>query len=77
MKTRDDDSRIRRRALQVLVDLVERLGEEYTVLLPEAMPFLAELLEDPELEIQNTTKLLLKKLEEVSGESLEDYMRTW
>ena len=76
MKTRDDDSRIRRRALQVLVDLVERLGEEYTVLLPEAMPFLAELLEDPELEIQNTTKLLLKKLEEVSGESLEDYMRT-
>ena len=54
MKIIDDESRIRRRALQVAVVLVERLGKEYTVLLPKAMLFLAELPEDPELEVPNS-----------------------
>lgn len=76
MTTRDDDARVRRRALQVLVDLVGKLGEEYVVFLPEAMPFLAELLEDPELSIQNSAKHLLKTLETVSGESLDEFLRS-
>lgn len=76
MTTRDDDSRIRKRALEVVNGLVQNLGEEYIVLLPEAMPFLAELLEDPELDIQNATKILLKKLEDVSGENLDEYLKS-
>lgn len=74
--TRDDDSRVRRRGLAVIDKMLEGLGEEYIILLPEAMPFLAELLEDPELNIQNATKILLKRLEDVSGESLDDYLRS-
>lgn len=75
MATRSDLSLERSRALEVISQLIERLNEEYVILLPEAMPFLAELLEDPELTIQNKTRQLLRKLEEITGESLDEYLR--
>lgn len=75
MATRSDLQAERSRALEVISQLIGRIGEEYMVLLPEAMPFLAELLEDPELEMQNRTRELLKRLEEISGESLDDYLK--
>ena len=75
MATRSDKSLERSRALEVITQLVERLNEEYVILLPEAMPFLAELLEDPELVIQNKTRQLLRKLEEITGESLDEYLK--
>jgi U3 small nucleolar RNA-associated protein 10 len=75
MSTRSDEPIERRRALEVILQLVGRLGEEYVILLPEAMPFLAELLEDPELHIQNGTRALLRKLEEITGENLDDYLK--
>lgn len=75
MSTRSDEPIERRRALEVIFQLVGRLGEEYVLLLPEAMPFLAELLEDPELHIQNGTRALLRNLEETTGENLGDYLK--
>ena len=75
MATRSKSAEERRRALAVIVQMADRLGEEYMVLLPEAMPFLAELLEDPEYIIQNDTRAFLKKLEELTGESLDEYLR--
>lgn len=75
MASRSENAKERRRSLEVVVRLVDRLGEEYVILLPEAMPFLAELLEDPELHIQNETRKLLHKLEELTGENLEEYLK--
>ena len=75
MATRSDQNLERARALEVITQLVERLNEEYVILLPEAMPFLAELLEDPELLIQNKTRHLLRKLERITGESLDEYLK--
>ena len=65
----------RRRALEVILQPVGRLGEEYVMLLPEAMPFLVELLEDPELHIQNSTRELLLKPEEITGENIDEYLK--
>ena len=76
MATRSESHVERRRALEVVKKLVDRLGEEYVMLLPEAMPFLAEVLEDPELHIQNETRALLRSLEELTGESLEEYLKS-
>ena len=76
MATRSESHRERRRALEVVKKLVDRLGEEYVMLLPEAMPFLAEVLEDPELGIQNETRGLLRSLEELTGESLAEYLKS-
>lgn len=58
-----------------LLQLVARLSEEYLVLLPETLPFLAELLEDAELAVESAAAALVRRLEELSGESLEQYLR--
>jgi U3 small nucleolar RNA-associated protein 10 len=62
-------------ALCALHQLVEKLSEEYLVLLPETLPFLAELLEDAELVVEAAARDVVKRLEEVSGESLAEYLR--
>lgn len=62
-------------ALCALHQLVEKLSEEYLVLLPETLPFLAELLEDAELVVEAAARDVVKRLEEVSGESLADYLK--
>ena len=48
MRTRSSDARERRRAVALLAGIASRLAEDYLLLLPEALPFLAELLEDPD-----------------------------
>lgn len=74
MITRSPAVEERMRALAAVSGLVSRMREEYLLLLPEALPFLAELLEDPEHEIVTFTQQLIKKLEDLSGESLEQYL---
>ena len=75
MATRSSEAPRRLQALAVLAGLVERVREEYLVLLPEALPFLAELVEDPEHAVEAATQSLLRRLEELSGESLEHYLK--
>lgn len=74
MTTRSSSVEERLRALAAVSGLVSRMQEEYLLLLPETLPFLAELLEDPEHEVVTITQQLIKKLEELSGESLEQYL---
>ncbi len=58
-----------------VLQLVGRLSEEYLALLPETLPFLAELLEDAELAVEARAQALVRQLEQLSGESLEQYLR--
>ena len=50
-----------------------RLGDDYMTLLPETMPFLAELLEDEEPRVEAATQTLIREMEETLGESLQKY----
>ena len=75
LATRSLDIKARLAALCTLRQLAEKLSEEYLVLLPETLPFLAELLEDAELPVEAGARDLVKRLEEVSGESLADYLK--
>ena len=75
MATRSHVMQERLRAIAVVDGLIARMREEYLLLLPEALPFLAELLEDPEHLVASATQLLIRKLEELSGESLEQYLK--
>ena len=75
MATRSAAARERLRAIAAVEGLVERMREEYLLLLPEALPFLAELLEDPEPTVVSATQRLIKKLEDLSGESLQQYLQ--
>ena len=56
--------------IATLEKIVENTQEEYLVLLPEAIPFLSELLEDDDLEVEIATQDLLDKLTKLSGEDL-------
>lgn len=75
MATRSPAFEERLRAVAAVDGLVGRMREEYLLLLPEALPFLAELLEDPEHQVAASTQRLIKQLEDLSGESLEQYLK--
>lgn len=55
--------------------LTERLGEEWLVLLPEMLPFITELLEDDDGEVERESRQWIKRVEEILGESLEGMLQ--
>jgi hypothetical protein len=73
--TRNDSALCRIAALETIANLVSRLREEYLALLPEALPFLSELMEDSSPAVEARTQELIKQLEELSEESLQDYLK--
>jgi len=76
MQTRSASSRTRCLALEVVAHMLDRLREEYLVLLPETLPFLSELIEDPDSAVEARAQDVVKLLEEVSGEKLDEYLKT-
>lgn len=74
MQTRSEKVRARILGLRVVKYLLEHLKEEYLVLLPETIPFLGELLEDSELDVVAQAQEILKSMEDLSGESLSQYL---
>ncbi|XP_053567913.1 HEAT repeat-containing protein 1 [Bombina bombina] len=73
LKMRHSSPKVRFAALLALVDLVEKLRENYMVLLPESIPFLAELMEDECEEVEQQCQKTIKQLEIILGESLQSY----
>ncbi|KAM4041921.1 HEAT repeat-containing protein 1 isoform 2-T2 [Anomaloglossus baeobatrachus] len=73
LKMRHSFPKVRFAALLVLVELVEKLRENYMVLLPESIPFLAELMEDECEEVEQQCQKTIKQLETILGESLQSY----
>ena len=43
-------------------------------MLPETIPFLAELMEDDDIEVEALVKKLVKRIEDLSGEKLTNYL---
>ncbi len=64
---------MRRCVLSVVRRFVEHRGETYLAVLSDAAPFLCELLEDEEPELEAECRALLKRMEEVFGQSIEEY----
>lgn len=76
MHTRSEHAQTRFIALKVIKKMVERLQEEYLIFLPETLPFLAELLEDSHGGVENESREIIQLLEQVSGEDLEQYLKS-
>jgi hypothetical protein len=68
-------ARARLRAAYLAIQLVSRLREEYLSFLPEALPYVAELLEDPDAAVAAAGQALAAALEEASGEALDEYLK--
>ncbi|KAJ2804166.1 snoRNA-binding rRNA-processing protein utp10, partial [Coemansia helicoidea] len=75
LRARSDYAPVREAALVVLQALYHRLGEEFLILLPETIPFLAELLEDDDKRVERATHDTIKAIEAHLGESLQSYLR--
>ncbi|KAJ8983683.1 hypothetical protein NQ317_003471 [Molorchus minor] len=60
-------------ALHTLTELVKKLGEDFLPLLPETIPFLAELLEDEEENVEKACQKAVQEMERVLGEPLQKY----
>jgi len=67
-------SEVRKAGIFCLLSIIETIGEEYMILLPECLPVLSELLEDED-EIACMAKECVRQGEELLGESLEDSLR--
>lgn len=52
-----------------------KLGERYLVVLNETLPFVSESLEDENPEVEAVAKLIVKKIEAMTGESIQDYLK--
>ncbi|KAJ2181023.1 snoRNA-binding rRNA-processing protein utp10, partial [Coemansia sp. RSA 532] len=75
LKSRSDFACVRHGALLVLQACYEKLGEEYLILLPETIPYLAELLEDDDSRVERATHETIRLIESYLGESLQSYLR--
>jgi U3 small nucleolar RNA-associated protein 10 len=68
---RSDDAETRLAAVKTERSLTEKLGEEWLAMVPEMLPFVAELLEDDNEDVEREARAWVKRVEEVLGESLE------
>ena len=75
MATRSPSQAARKAAVASLAALAKRLATDYLPLLPEALPFLAELLEDVEPHVRAAASQLVVQLEALSGEKLDAYLK--
>ena len=51
------------------------LGERYLVVLNDTLGFLSESLEDENPEVEVVAKSIVKRVETLTGESIQDYLK--
>ena len=66
--------RVRAGAIGCTLAIVEKLGDEFVSLIPETVPALVEALEDADEEVEKRARTLTSKIEDLLGESLNDFL---
>ncbi|KAL1459635.1 hypothetical protein WDU94_011599 [Cyamophila willieti] len=73
LKTRDNDSYVRLVSLECVLQLATKLGDNFLPLLPETVPFLAELLEDENEAVEKACHRVVQEMEQLLGEPISKY----
>uniref|UniRef100_A0A182PPT4 HEAT repeat-containing protein 1 n=1 Tax=Anopheles epiroticus TaxID=199890 RepID=A0A182PPT4_9DIPT len=73
MKTRNNDAQVRLFALEACTEIARKLGESYAPLLPETIPFLAELMEDDNEDVEKAVHHSCREIGRATGEDLQQY----
>ncbi|XP_014467752.1 PREDICTED: HEAT repeat-containing protein 1 [Dinoponera quadriceps] len=73
LKTKHAKPYVRSTALNALVEIARKLGEDFMPLLPESIPFLAEIMEDEDEATQQCAQNAVRTLEEILEEPLHQY----
>jgi len=75
IQSRHENPEVRIVSLKVLEEFYKRLGEEFLILLPETVPFLAELMEDENEEVEKLTQKVLNQIQQYLGEDISKYFQ--
>lgn len=75
IKTKSSLPQVRIGALETIVAIASKLGEDYLLLLPETIGSLAELLEDENEKVENAMKSAVQRLEDVLGQPIREYFQ--
>lgn len=73
LKTRNPNAEVRLFALAACVEIAKKLGDDFLPLLPETIPFFAEMLEDENPTVEKACQASVQDLERVLGEPLQKY----
>ncbi|KMU90916.1 U3 small nucleolar RNA-associated protein 10 [Coccidioides immitis H538.4] len=69
-----DNPYTRLAAVKCEQQLTERLGEEWLALLPEMLPYISELLEDDDENVEREVRRWVLSIEDILGEKLDDML---
>jgi U3 small nucleolar RNA-associated protein 10 len=75
LKTQHKDSTIKCAAINVLNAMYSTVGQEFVAMLPELLPYVAELLEDDDDLVVKETQRLVRAVEDSCGEDLSRYVQ--
>lgn len=73
LKARHRLPEVRSICIDTTLAVAERLGENFLPLLPDSIPFLAELLEDEQEDIEQKTRKAIQQMEKYVNEPIENY----
>jgi U3 small nucleolar RNA-associated protein 10 len=73
--TRHKHAWVRGASVRTLIAFATVVGGEFLTFLPETLPFVSELMEDDSREVEALCHTLIRRLEDLSGESLQEYLR--
>lgn len=74
LATRSGHVHQRRAALECMSTCFQAGGVDILSMLPEALPYLSELMEDNDSAVEKRAHMVVHELEELSGESLQSYL---
>jgi hypothetical protein len=74
MKSRSEHVPARLTSLRCLEFFYDSLGEEFLILFPETIPFLAELLEDDDADVEKLAHQVCAVIEKYLGEPMSNYL---
>eukprot|EP01119_Soliformovum_irregulare_P018700 TRINITY_DN5787_c0_g1_i1.p1 TRINITY_DN5787_c0_g1~~TRINITY_DN5787_c0_g1_i1.p1 ORF type:complete len:2043 (-),score=706.93 TRINITY_DN5787_c0_g1_i1:9-6137(-) len=76
LKTRSASPQVRLASLKVIEAMYKKLGEDLLPLLPETIPYLSELMEDSDINVEKLTKDVIRAIEEhlASDDSIANYL---
>lgn len=73
LKARHRLPEVRSICIDTTLAVAERLGENFLPLLPDSIPFLAELMEDEQEDIEQKTRKAIQQMEKFVNEPIESY----
>lgn len=75
MQTRSENWQSRLGALSIVEHMFDIMRERYLIILNDTIPFISESLEDENEEVESTAKRIVNQIEQLTGESINEYLR--